>query len=98
VDGKVGSAHLSIQHHAMNESEGLILYFVPSLVSTLLNREDAKGNPLTEAEVLAIRDQCPVIAMPPDVAREVDEQRGYSDIDPENCWEEWKAIRKTLRE
>ena len=76
--------------------EELIIFCVPSLVSTLLNREKEKGSPLTEAEVLAIRDSAPAIAMPPDVAAKVEADRGYKDIDPENCWEEWKQARVDL--
>ena len=68
-------------------NEELILYFVPSLVATLLNREKADGRPLTEAEVLAIRDTCPCIAMRVEEARQVTELRGYEDIDPERCLE-----------
>ncbi|PTE10152.1 hypothetical protein [Mesorhizobium helmanticense] len=82
----------------MSENVGLIIYPVPSLVATLLNRERTKGSPLTEEEVIQIRDTCPAIAMPPDVARQVDESRGYRDIDPENCWEEWQRARKELTE
>ena len=78
----------------MSDSGELIIYPVPSLVSTLLNRERAKGRPLTEAEVLQIRDACPAMAVPPDVARAMDEERGYKDIDPEDCWEQWQMARK----
>ena len=80
----------------MGENEDLIIYPVPSLVATLLNRERAKGSPLTEKEVILIRDSCEAIAVPPDVARQMDESRGYHDIDPENCWEEWQRARKEL--
>lgn len=82
----------------MSENDDLIIYPVPSLVATLLNRERTKGSPLTEEEVIQIRDTCPAIAMPPDVARKVDESRGYLDIDPENCWEEWQRVRLELAE
>jgi hypothetical protein len=82
----------------MSENENLILYPVPSLVSTLMNRERSKGSPLTEEEVVQIRDNCPAIAMPPDVARQMDEQRGYLDIDPENCWQEWQDARREFSE
>jgi len=76
--------------------ERLILYFMPSLVATLLNRECAKGAPLTEEEVLAIRGAAPCVATPVDVAAKVDQERGYTDIDAENCWAEWQAIREDL--
>lgn len=26
----------------------------------------------------------------------MDEKRGYKDIDPENCWEQWQEARKML--
>jgi hypothetical protein len=78
----------------MSNSEKLVLYPMPSLVATLLNREQAKGSPLTEAEVLEIRDGCPTVATPVDVAQKIDEQRGYKDIDPEKCWEQWQEVRK----
>jgi len=82
----------------MSEKEELIIYPVPSLVAILLNREEAKGSPLTEEEVVQIRDTCEAVALPIDVARQVDEARGYLDIDPENCWEEWQRVRKELTE
>ena len=82
----------------MSDPEDLILYPMPSLVATLLNRERAKGSPLTEDEVLSIRDSCPSVAVPPDAARKIDEERGYKDIDPENCWDEWKEARKAFVE
>jgi hypothetical protein len=65
-------------------------------VAVLLPRETEKGSPLTEEEVLAIRDGCEAIAMPRDVVAKVAEERGYEDIDPENCWEEWQRVRGEL--
>ena len=76
----------------------LIIYPIPSLVATLLNRETAKGSPLTEEEVIQIRDSCPAIALTQEDARRVDESRGYLDIDPEHCWEEWQRVRLELAE
>jgi hypothetical protein len=58
---------------------------MPSLVATLLNRERAKSSPLAAAEVTAIRDQCPSVAVPKDVAEKIDVERVYKDIDPEQC-------------
>ena len=69
---------------------------MPSLVSTLLNRERAKGSPLTEAEVIQIRDQCPSVAVPIEVAQKIDAERGYKDIDPDRAWEQWQEARKHL--
>ena len=80
----------------MSHSENLVIYPMPSLVSTLLNRERAKGSPLTEAEVMEIRDGCPSVAVPVDIAAKIDAERGYKDIEPEQCWEQWKEARKSL--
>lgn len=78
-------------------SEELLIVPVPSLVSTLLFHEDQKGSPLTEPEVLEITDKAECIAMPRDAAAAVAEARGYDDIRPEHAWEDWQAIRPTLR-
>ena len=80
----------------MSDETELVLYFSPSLVATLLNRERAAGRPLTQAEVLAIRDECPVIALSPETARLAAEERGYDDIDPDRCWEAWLEVREEL--
>lgn len=74
----------------------LVIFYLPSLVATLLNREKAKGLPLTEEEVLEIRDNAPAVALPVDVAQKVEAERGYQDIGFENCWEEWQRARVSL--
>lgn len=79
-----------------HDAEKLVIYCIPSLVATLLNREQAKGSPLTEEEVLQIRDGCSAIALSPATAESMDEERGYKDIDPEHCWEQWQEARKEL--
>jgi hypothetical protein len=82
----------------MSDQDNLIIYPIPSLASTLLKRERAKGSPLTEEEVIAIRDDAPCVVLPPDEAAKVDERRGYLDLDPENCWAEWQRIRLTFED
>ena len=64
--------------------------------SKVLNKERGKGCPLSERNVLAIAQNCECIAMPLHAKSEVVESRGYSDIDPENAWEEWRLIRDSL--
>lgn len=80
----------------MPQDERLHIIPVPSLVATLLRRERDKGTPLTEAEVVEIRDNCPSVAMTDEMLARVVERRGYDDIDPENAWEEWQAVRPSL--
>ena len=82
----------------MSDPEKLLIYPMPSLVATLLNREQAKGSALTEQEVIQIRDSCPSVAVPVDVAQKIDAVRGYKDIDPERCWEQWQEARKRFVE
>jgi hypothetical protein len=77
----------------VSDNGRLIIYPTPSLVATLLNRERAQGAPLTEEEVIQIRDSCPAIVLTREDAKRMDESRGYLDIDPENCWAEWQRVR-----
>jgi hypothetical protein len=86
----------AVNRSVMSEKEDLVIYPIPSLVALLLNLEKSKGSPLTEHEVIEVRDNCASIAVPPDVARRMDESRGYRDIDPEDCWEEWQKARQQL--
>jgi hypothetical protein len=73
--------------------EELLLVHVPALVAVLLSKEREKGSPLTESEVVEIRDSAECIAMPMFAKQKVDESRGYLDIDPENVWEEWQKTK-----
>jgi hypothetical protein len=80
----------------MGDSKDLVILPIPSLVATLLNREQEKGSPLSESEVIAIRDSCPSVAVPADVVEKIQAERGYQDIDPEHCWEQWQEVREKL--
>jgi hypothetical protein len=79
------------------EDEKLVLQFIPVLVVILKAKEDEKGSPLSEKEVLNIRDMAVCISLPINAAMELEKSRGYSDIDPENCWHEWCEIRKQFQ-
>lgn len=74
----------------------LVIMPMPALVAVLLHKEQEKGSPLTEAEVLAVRDAAICVMTPRDVVLKLAEARGYEDIEPERAWEEWCAIRRTL--
>ena len=77
--------------------EELVIMCMPSLVSTLWRRECDKGSPLTEEEVLKIRDEAPAMAVPAFAVKQIEESRGYVDIDPERCWEQWQKARLELQ-
>jgi len=78
----------------MSDFKNPVIFPMPSLLATLISREQAKGSPLTEAEVIHIRDGCPSVAVPMDVVPKNEAARGCKDIDPERCWEEWQNARK----
>lgn len=80
----------------MGKDKKLVPVFMPSLSAILVNAEDMKGDPLDENEVLAIRDKASCIMMEVDHAEAMDKSRGYSDIDPENCWYDWQMLRREM--
>lgn len=81
---------------ASSKEPQLVPVFMPSLSALLVNAEGNKGAPLTEQEVLAIRDKSVCVMMPLDQAVKMDESRGYCDINPENCWDEWLMLRQSM--
>lgn len=76
--------------------ERLLIVPVPTLVSTLCRAERDKGSPLSHDEVIGVRDRCVCVRVPESVARKMAESRGYEDIDPEHCWEQWQQARVDL--
>jgi hypothetical protein len=78
------------------EEDDLVIEFSPPLVAVLLAAERSKGSPLTEEEVLGLRDGATCIRSPRALSEALAEQRGYSDLDPERCWEQWQAVRTEL--
>lgn len=74
--------------------DGLVLVFMPSLAALLEKAEQLKGAPLTEEQVIRIRDAALVVATRSQAASAVEEQRGYADVDPANPWVTWQVIRK----
>jgi uncharacterized protein YegJ (DUF2314 family) len=76
--------------------DDLVAVFVPSLVVLLSNLEKGKGAPLTEDEVVGIRDSGTCVMLRRPMARAQAKARGYEDLDPENIWEEWQRVRATL--
>ncbi len=76
--------------------ERLVPIFIPSLVSILLREERAKRSPLTCDEVVQIRGKAVCIMMAESRVSALTISRGYRDIDPEKCWEEWVVMREEL--
>ena len=80
----------------MSEDDPLVRVAIPPLVAILLHHEKAKGEPLTQEEVVAIRDRAVCMTVPYSVAADVEEKRGYPDIRLEHPWEDWSAVRGQL--
>lgn len=79
-----------------NPEEELIPVPVPALVAVLLNQENEKNYPLTEKEVLEVRDNAACVMMPVSAISKMAESRGYEDLDPEYVWEQWQKARREL--
>lgn len=78
------------------DNEPLCLVFIPALVAILHRAETVNGSPLNQAQVEAIRDKAVCMTMRYSHARELEEKRGYHDIRPENCWEDWQRARAEI--
>jgi len=73
--------------------DGYSFLFMPSLAAILTGAETKEGRPLTEKEVLSIRDKAPTMVVPNNVILKMNESRQYQDIDPKSVWTEWQALR-----
>lgn len=78
------------------QDEPLVPTPIPALVAILLNKEREKGEPLTENEVLEVRDNAACMMLPLSAKQKMEESRGYPDIDPEYAWEQWQEARVQL--
>lgn len=74
-------------------TEQLCVVFIPALSVALQSAETKKGSPLTESEALKIRDQATCVAVPLDVALDMENERGFRDLVAEDCWNEWQRLR-----
>jgi hypothetical protein len=79
-----------------DEGDQLVFVFMPALIVLLLKAEQLKGSPLIPEDVHRIRDGANSVATRADVALGIEQERGYRDIDPENCWEEFQQLRAQL--
>lgn len=72
----------------------MTIVFIPALVAVLTAKEREAERDLVKEEVESIRDSATAIRVPVEVARDMVNERGYLDIDPENVWEEWLLYKK----
>jgi hypothetical protein len=80
--------------------EQVVTVFLNPLAMLLAARERQKGSPLTEAEVLEVRDGAVCTQMPLSQAEAfytaLDAQMPIPRLNPERIWEEWQAVRTGL--
>jgi hypothetical protein len=72
--------------------EDLVIVPMPPLISVLLAKRLEKGAELTEAEVLAIRDNAVCMTMRRGHAEALAQKRGFPDVDPEHVWGSWQVF------
>jgi|GEM_PF-1579069 len=74
--------------------------FLNPLAMLLAARERQKGSPLTEAEVLEVRDGAECTAMSLSKAERfyasLDAKMPIPRLDPERIWEQWQAVRERI--
>jgi hypothetical protein len=78
-------------------TEQLCVVFIPALSVALQSAETNKGSPLTETEVLEIRDLATCVAVPLGVALDMENERGFRDLVAEDCWNEWQRLRLSMK-
>ena len=77
----------------MDTEDPVVPVFIPALVALLLRAEQLNGSPLTRNQVVAIKDNATCMSVRASVKAAMEEKRGYRDLDPERCWEEWLQFR-----
>jgi hypothetical protein len=80
----------------MCSEDDLVPVFIPPLVALLIRAEELNGSPLTRNQAIAIRDNADCVMLPASTKAEMEEERGYADIDPERCWEDWLIVRAKM--
>jgi hypothetical protein len=74
----------------------LVPVFIPSLAALLAQAEATKGERLTEAAVVRLRDEAICMMMTREDAAKLSDSRGYRDVEPGNCWADWHRLRVQL--
>ncbi len=80
----------------MSGEDQLVPVFIPALVALLIRAEELNGAPLTRGQVIAIRDNANCMMLPASTKAHIEDDRGYADIDPEECWEDWLRVRARM--
>jgi hypothetical protein len=83
-----------------NPNEPMVTVFLNPLMMLLAGAERQKGSPLTEAEVLRVRDTAACVQMTQSQANKfyesLDSQMPIPRLNPESIWDEWQAVRDRI--
>jgi hypothetical protein len=81
--------------------EPMVTVYLYPLVMLLARAEQEKGSPLTEADVLHVRDSAQGAQMTRSMAEKyysaLDAEMAIPRLDPDRLWEEWQKIRPSIR-
>ena len=84
----------------MNSEQPTVTVYLNPLMMLLVGAERQKGTPLTEAEVLAVRDSAVSMPMTPSQAKKfyetLDSEIPVHRMNPDRIWEEWQEIRDKI--
>ena len=82
-------------------NEPMVKVFLNPLIMLLAGAERQKGSPLTEAEVLHVRDTAVCVQMTQSQANKfyesLDSQMPVPRLNPEFIWDEWQAVRDRIQ-
>jgi hypothetical protein len=85
------------RNEGANSDAKTVRVYLNPLHAMLGAAEKQKGSPLTEAEVLHVRDTTVAIDMTPKQAEKfyasLDAQMPIGRLDPTRLWEEWQEVR-----
>ena len=84
----------------VNHKEPTVTVYLNPLMMLLVGAERQKGSPLTESEVLAVRDSAVSVPMTPTQAekfyKSLDSEVPVHRMNPDRIWEEWQEIRDKI--
>ena len=81
-------------------AEPTVKVYLNPLVMLLAGAEKLKGSPLTEAEVLKVKDTAVAVEMPASKAQifyaSLDSKVPVHRLNPDNIWREWQEAREHI--
>ena len=90
-----------LNQNVADSNEPMVTVFLNPLMMLLAGAERQKGSPLTEAEVLHVRDTAVCVQMTQSQANKfyesLDSQMPIPRLNPDSIWDEWQAVRDKIQ-